>query len=114
MPRCAGAPASSAGDATVRQWTITHSSDFDDLRQVPRWHDREKVIAGAVWGAVGIGVILGAAVLLGRDVATAAWTVPGGLLTFAGALVAQRALERPIEKTAGSGPSPELGAGPEE
>src|SRR5687767_13323457 len=93
MPRCAGAPASSPEESVMmRQWKIVHSSDFEDLRQVPRWHDLQKIRGCAVWGAVIITGLMAIAVLLGREIAVAAWGVPGALIALAVGLTATERL----------------------
>jgi hypothetical protein len=65
-------------------WRPGSPSRFDDLVEAPRWHQYPIVFAVLCWGTAlsALGLILCA--LIGRDMPTAAWTVPGVLAALAG------------------------------
>ena len=70
----------------VRQWTPVPPSDFDDLRESLRCYDLPVLLAVCVWGAALTGAGLVVTILLGRDVPTGAWAVPGALAALGGVI----------------------------
>jgi hypothetical protein len=67
----------------MRAWTPRSSTEFEDLTEVTKWHHPGVVFGAACWGSVVAGCGLVLAIVLGRDVPTAAFAIPGSIAALA-------------------------------